>query len=205
MTATELDGIRAAPIADFLKDRGFRREKNRYACHAHDDKRPSCTIRNNRLRCWVCDRWWSSIDLAMELDGTDFRGAVHTVAKFYGIPLENRAFTPEERRRYAQQRVQIAELSVRLANFHRGLVLAIEEKVEQFGKSDETSHFHRLRFVIRTADPERIAEWWCDLCTKNPAAAKAVEVLGREDRLDVKRITWQIAGIWAAQHTVEGA
>jgi hypothetical protein len=46
-------------------------------CPFHDDKTPSASIKNNRLRCFgACGRSWSSIDFVMERDGLTFIDAV---------------------------------------------------------------------------------------------------------------------------------
>ena len=70
---SDQDKLRAKdyPIEDLFegKTKGIR-------CFAHDDHRPSASIRYNRLRCFVCNRSWDSIQVLIERDGYTFSDAV---------------------------------------------------------------------------------------------------------------------------------
>lgn len=50
-------------------------------CPFHDDKTPSASIKNNKLRCFgACGRSWNPIDFIMERDGLTFLEAVKFLA-----------------------------------------------------------------------------------------------------------------------------
>jgi hypothetical protein len=105
MNRGTIERVREAPIELVLNARGFRFQRNRWLCHAHDDRRPSATVHNNRLHCWVCDRWWSNIDLIQELDGASLSGAVRSLAELYGIAIDaDPELTTAERKNRAEER-----------------------------------------------------------------------------------------------------
>lgn len=203
--------IRALAIEILLEAYGFRRNRNRWACIFHDDRRPSCTVRNNRLHCWVCNRWWSSIDLVMELDGLDLKGAVRLLADFYGIPIQDRPLSREERCRHAQVTAATEALAVRLADFAHGLNLVLERHLGQLSAvllaremnpAKTLAHYHRQLHLLRAAQPKDIAELWRTM----PAESTMLERVGREDRQQAEAITAAVVDvIGAAQRNQEAA
>jgi len=215
----DFNQIRSAPIEPLLQSRGFRSQYNRWACHAHDDRRPSCTIRGNRLKCWVCAKSWANLDLVVELDGIDLRSAALHLAAFYGLPLEDRPLTPAERIVYAQRARRAEAIAQRLADFADGLRLVVDRrlKIEAavleciFQSLEDTAsleipeiaerlstldRWHRWAWLLQRAKPRDIAATWQQMHA-DPAAADAVERLGREDREHSETITHAIVELLA--------
>lgn len=64
------------PIAELLPNPVRRNVTN---CIAHDDAHPSMGIKDNRAYCYVCGFKGDTIDVAMQLNHIDFRGAVKTL------------------------------------------------------------------------------------------------------------------------------
>lgn len=61
------------PIEDVLPNKIFR---NKTRCFNHDDRNPSMSIRDNRVKCFVCDKRWNPIDVVMQVEGLEFKEAV---------------------------------------------------------------------------------------------------------------------------------
>jgi CHC2-type zinc finger protein len=194
--------IHMAPIEVFLQARGFRRERNRWACRFHEDRHPSCTVRSNRLRCWVCNCWWSAIDLVMKMDGLDLKVAVRQLADFYGVEAKDRPWTPAERRRYARAKAEAAALATRLADFARGLEMTVGRTVtmlsdwlmnQDIDPSEGLAHLHRQLHRLRTVHPQDLASVWRAM----PAQAVMLERLGRKDREHAEAITKAVVKVLA--------
>jgi hypothetical protein len=138
LTRATIERVREAPIEPLLDARGFRRERHRLACHAHPDQDPSATVHNNRLHCWVCERWWSNIDLVQELDGVNLATAVKSLADFYGIQVEEQQeFTPAERTARANERARNKLADAREArSWSLALIALADESLDQLGPCD---------------------------------------------------------------------
>lgn len=210
----DLDQIRNAPIERLLEARGFRRERHRWNCHAHDDTRPSCTIRGNRLHCWTCNRWWSNLDLVMELDGVDLRNAAHQVAQFHGIPFDDRPLTAAERRAYAQAAAQAEGIAQRLADFAGGLRIAVARPLSSLAPvllklgidpAEALARLHRGSHLVQQATAQDVAVTWRDMHLTDPRGADLVEQLGRRDREHAEAITHAIVNLLGSTHSQEVA
>jgi len=75
VTPDMIETARSYPIEELL---GVERRngKGNILCPFHDDKRPSASIRNNRLHCFACNKTWGPIDVVMEKEGLEFVEAV---------------------------------------------------------------------------------------------------------------------------------
>ena len=78
ITSAEIEAARAFPIMDLLADRI---KNKKVLCPFHDDHNPSASIKNNKLRCWVCSKSWNPIDYLMEKDGLSFIEAVRYLGR----------------------------------------------------------------------------------------------------------------------------
>jgi len=68
ITKEMIERAREYPIDQLLETGG----KKIVHCPFHDNRDPSGSIKWNRLHCFVCDKTWGPIDLAMERDGLSF-------------------------------------------------------------------------------------------------------------------------------------
>jgi hypothetical protein len=51
--------------------------KRNYAlCPFHEDKTPSMSLKNNRVKCWSCNKSWDTIQFVMDKEGMTFKEAV---------------------------------------------------------------------------------------------------------------------------------
>ncbi len=78
ITSEQIEAARAFPIMDLLADR---MKNKKVLCPFHDDHNPSASIKNNKLRCWVCSKSWNPIDYLMEKDGLSFIEAVRYLGR----------------------------------------------------------------------------------------------------------------------------
>lgn len=52
-------------------------KRNMAICPFHNDRNPSMSLKNNRVRCWACmDKSMDTIEFVMKKDGLSFRDAV---------------------------------------------------------------------------------------------------------------------------------
>lgn len=51
-------------------------KNNMTRCPFHEDKNPSMSIKNNKVRCFACNQTWDTIAVVMELQGINFVNAV---------------------------------------------------------------------------------------------------------------------------------
>ena len=72
ITEEMIECAREDPIEQLLETGG--KKVVRYSFH--DDRHPSTSIGWDRFHCFVCDKTWGPIDLAMERDGLSFVEAV---------------------------------------------------------------------------------------------------------------------------------
>lgn len=72
ITDADIQRAKEVPIENFLKVTG----RGNVSCPFHDDKNPSMSIKNNRFKCFSCQRSGDVIDLYMETRGISFLEAV---------------------------------------------------------------------------------------------------------------------------------
>ena len=76
LTAASMERAREYPIEEIIPvRRGMAR------CPFHPDRRPSMSVKNNRYKCFSCGARGDAIDLAMQMDGLQFREAVKRLAR----------------------------------------------------------------------------------------------------------------------------
>ena len=66
--------IQAAQDYPFEELHEFKR--NFALCPFHEDKTPSMSLKNNRAKCWSCNKSWDTIQFVMDKDGMTFKEAV---------------------------------------------------------------------------------------------------------------------------------
>lgn len=71
-----IERARSYPMEELLGVESGRR----ILCPFHDDHHPSASIKNNKLRCFVCNKTWNPIDYVMEKNGLSFPDAVRRLS-----------------------------------------------------------------------------------------------------------------------------
>lgn len=183
-----LQRVREGPIKLVLEMYGFRRDRNRWACHVHDDKRPSCTISGNRLRCWVCDKTWSNLDLVMDRDGVGVVEASKRLAELYGMPSST--MSDVERKAYAAEREARAAEARKAEWFRRGMRILVDRRLRDAGPvaAVHVWRWHRRAHVVRSGTDEDVLKCW----PMTPAERLKVEVLGRTSIAEAEKLTERI-------------
>ncbi len=90
-------------------------------CPFHNERTPSFSVnpRRNICHCFSCGKGGSPVNFIMEKEGISYYDALKQLAKKYGIKVEERELTPEERR---------------LATEREGLLIAAEAAMKQMEK-----------------------------------------------------------------------
>src|SRR6476469_5794787 len=57
-------------------------------CPAHDETRPSASVRDNQLHCFGCGWSGDAIDLIKELDGVNYADAVQRAEEITGTSMQ---------------------------------------------------------------------------------------------------------------------
>ncbi len=126
-----IDRIREIPIADVLHMLGARRRGRSWYCLFHDDRRPSASVKYNRLRCFACspDHSWSTIDVVMKSLDMTFAAATRWLANRFGISIPDGRSTASERRENGRRGAE-HERDLRTARlWQRVAVLMAEESL----------------------------------------------------------------------------
>jgi len=127
--------LNAARIEEHAERAGFRRGRGgRWHCGVHADKNPSCTVRDGRIHCWVCNQSWNAIDLEMLGTGEPFMRALRVLAGEYGLRLSSEDYDPATAERKALASRQTEE---RAFNWRAGFLeladeILAEEKAKLF-------------------------------------------------------------------------
>ena len=87
-------------------------------CPFHNERTPSFSVnpRRNICHCFSCGKGGSPVNFIMEKEGISYYDALKQLAKKYGIKVEERELTPEERR---------------LATEREGMLIAAEAAMKQ--------------------------------------------------------------------------
>lgn len=90
-------------------------------CPFHNERTPSFSVnpRRNICHCFSCGKGGSPVNFLMEKEGISYYDALKQLAKKYGIKVEERELTPEERK---------------LATEREGLLIAAEAAMKQMEK-----------------------------------------------------------------------
>ena len=75
MNKFDLQKLRDLPIEGVAQQLGLKVIRHKTLCPFHNDSNPSLSfhIRTNTYKCFVCDAHGSTIDLAMQVLGKDFK------------------------------------------------------------------------------------------------------------------------------------
>ncbi|MDE6272403.1 MAG: DNA primase [Muribaculaceae bacterium] len=94
-------------------------------CPFHNERTPSFSVnpRRNICHCFSCGKGGSPVNFIMEKEGISYYDALKQLAKKYGIKVEERELTPEERQKATER---------------EGLLIAAEAAMKQM-ESDLTS------------------------------------------------------------------
>lgn len=71
ITDDMIQQAKAYPFEELLEfKRGYTK------CPFHDDRTPSMSLKNNRIRCFSCNKTWDTIAYVMDKEGLTFPEAV---------------------------------------------------------------------------------------------------------------------------------
>ena len=66
----------------------FANQFNKYSCLVHNEKTPSASIYNNRIKCFGCGASLSTVDIVMEKEGLNIRESAKKVLEIAGMDIE---------------------------------------------------------------------------------------------------------------------
>ena len=162
LAAVRDEVLRRADIAQHAERAGFRRGPGRaWYCGFHPDEHPSCSIRENLIRCWSqCSRCWNAIDLQMTATNIPYVEALRQLADEYGVPW------PSGNRRRLASLVERGEHERREeAEFFRIAATCMAEEILDELPEAVPERYPQTRFVtgLRAAHggelPEDISAW----------------------------------------------
>lgn len=182
--------LQAALIEVHAERAGFRRGRaGKWHCAIHRDRNASCTMRDSRITCWVCNSRWNAIDLEMVARGEPFMRTLRAMAAEYGIHIDEGPRNPVEERRAALARREAVE---KAAIWRTGALriveeMLVEEKGRLFdpggGRADEALIRHLTDFErsIRNAGgPWRLVEVYRAAAETMPEVAARMVTFGAE-------------------------
>lgn len=73
ITQADIERAKLVPIESLFS---FKRKGKKVFCPFHDDRHPSASIKDNKLRCFVCNTTLDTIELTRKLHGLSFVEAV---------------------------------------------------------------------------------------------------------------------------------
>lgn len=78
ITQADIEHAKLVPIESLYS---FKRKGKKVSCPLHDDATPSASIKDNKLRCFVCNTTLDTIELTRKLHGLSFVEAVRRLIK----------------------------------------------------------------------------------------------------------------------------
>lgn len=83
-----LEQARNINILDILNYYAFEKNRyNMYSCMKHEDKTPSASVKNNKLHCFSCGSFFTTIDIVAEMEGiNDVRECAKKVLEISAAP-----------------------------------------------------------------------------------------------------------------------
>lgn len=78
ITQSDIERAKLVPIESLFS---FKRKGKRVSCPLHDDNDPSASIKDNKLRCFVCNTTLDTIELTRKIHGLSFVEAVGRLVK----------------------------------------------------------------------------------------------------------------------------
>lgn len=147
------------------------------------------------------------LDLIQHVLAGDRPTAVRWLSEFTGLPLENRKFTPGERREHAQRHARAQQLAREVCDFERGLELYLERHQENAAAvipwlSANLDDFDEIfvgaasgLVLLRKADADSLVALYRELPEEVRRTFRDAGRLGRED---AEAFTREIVTILAA-------
>jgi hypothetical protein len=102
----DIDRIKAVPLPEICERMGIELKRDKKACCPfHDERTPSCQIREDSFVCFGCGAKGDVVKFVMKYQGVEFPGALRWIAENFGITPSSREFLePPKRRPQAEQR-----------------------------------------------------------------------------------------------------
>ncbi|MCH5318164.1 MAG: DNA primase [Paramuribaculum sp.] len=124
--ATKQKIIDAADIVDVVSD--YVRLKRRGSgyiglCPFHNERTPSFSVSKSKgmCKCFSCGKGGGPVSFIMEIEQVNFPDALKILAKKYGIEIEERELTPEEKKAASERESILALNEYALQQFERNL------------------------------------------------------------------------------------
>ena len=107
MKKYEIEKLRELPIEGVAQSLGMNVQKHKALCPFHADKHPSLSFKvsKNTFKCFVCDAHGSTIDLAMQVLGKDFKETCQWLADEYSL------CHPDDRREEGSREHQVLDIT----------------------------------------------------------------------------------------------
>ncbi len=149
----------AANIVDVVSDyvHLVRRGSNFMGfCPFHNERTPSFSVspRRNMCYCFSCHKGGSPVNFIMEKEGINYHDALLHLAKKYGIPVEERQLTDEERQMQSRREGMLVanewamnEMQSNLTETEEGRNIGLQYFSER-GLTDEAIKAFRLGYAI---------------------------------------------------------
>lgn len=92
-------------------------------CPFHNERTPSFSVspRRNFCHCFSCKKGGSPVNFLMEKEGIGYTEALLLLAKKYGIPVQERELTDEERERMSERESMLVASEWAMNHFHSNL------------------------------------------------------------------------------------
>ena len=125
-------------------------------CPFHNERTPSFSVspRRNMCYCFSCHKGGSPVNFIMEKEGINYHDALLHLAKKYGIPVEERQLTDEERRQQSRREGMLVANEWAMNEMQRNLTETDEGRdvglqyFSQRGLTDEAIKAFRLGYAL---------------------------------------------------------
>lgn len=129
-------------------------------CPFHNERTPSFSVspRKNFCHCFSCKKGGSPVNFLMEKEGISYTEALLLLAKKYGIPVQERELSAEERERMSEREAMIVASEWAMNLFHDNLYNTEEGRdiglsyLYGRGITDEAIRKFRLGYSIDRGD-----------------------------------------------------
>ncbi|MCH5217249.1 MAG: DNA primase [Muribaculaceae bacterium] len=129
-------------------------------CPFHNERTPSFSVspRRNFCHCFSCKKGGSPVNFLMEKEGVSYTEALLILAKKYGIHVEQRELSDEERRRMSEREAMLVANEWAMNYFHDNLYNTEEGRdiglayLYGRGITDEAIRQFRLGYAIDRGD-----------------------------------------------------
>jgi len=160
---SDRDLIKARAEADFLNlfdAYGGRRRGRALFCLFHEDRTPSGSIFHGRFYCFGCGVCYDAIEFVQQLERTDFKSALASLANRYGVSLTAANLTQSEKREYARRREAAKNEARDFVTWKEDMIDALRESRNVYLEA-----YHRcLRFILTHSLNHPRANFIADAC-----------------------------------------